>query len=288
MPEILSPFLRIPLELREQIYGYLLPDRDVTSWNARGSCIRMPYDESRFGSLRCDGGPCDPAILRASRQMNREASAVLYRRIFTIQVRPDGFDFLADSFGTLENIRCFDFGAAKRLRIVILAPSRDQPAQMFVIRENFIALLNVLKRFSHLQDLEIELAYGDQTGAWWSMESKTPTNSMDVGFPDIYLALQSCRLLRNVGLARIAVQPERACEDKMVREWITKFEDLMQAEKPVLKWEIDVVSELTEHMRGELPRLEDDLEDRLDGMYPSEIENYMDLCDLRKLTRRRW
>ena len=112
--------------------------------------------------------------------------------MFALHVRASGFEFLEDNFGTLEKTRHFNFSAAKGLRIMILAPSRDQPAQMFAIRENFIALLNVLKWFPRLQYLETMLVSGDRNGDWWP---ETPTDSMNVGFPDYFLILQPCRLL---------------------------------------------------------------------------------------------
>lgn len=92
---------------------------------------------------------------------------------------------------------------------------------------------------------------GDRNGDWWPEWSTTATDSINVGFPDYFLVLQPCLLLRNVGRACITVPAERAYNDRMVQERITKFKDLMEDTGPVLRWEIDAVSNLTGRMKGE-------------------------------------
>lgn len=127
MSAILLPFLRVPLELREQIYGHLLPDKEVIDWDFSSLEFHYGTDdhEEWLRSLRNDYSPCAPAVLCASRQTNGEASGVLYRRMFVLHVRANRFEFLEDNLGTLEKIRHFNLSAAKGLRSMILAPSRD-------------------------------------------------------------------------------------------------------------------------------------------------------------------
>ena len=66
-----------------------------------------------------------------------------------------------------------------------------------------------------------------------------------------------------MGHACITVPAERAYKDRMVQERITKFKDLMEDTGPVLRWEVDAVSNLTEPMRVKLPRLKRELEKTL-------------------------
>lgn len=58
-------FLKIPLELRTRIYDMLLPNQDVRA-------IQGP------GTLRADGKPCQPAILRVNQQIHDEATTFMY------------------------------------------------------------------------------------------------------------------------------------------------------------------------------------------------------------------
>ena len=93
-----SPLLRLPLELRDQIYGYLLPDVDEI-------CIKPGFKENvyhegdiewfdRFFDLRRDGDSCYPAVLAVNKQVNTEASRIMWNRIYTITVSPNCIEFL--------------------------------------------------------------------------------------------------------------------------------------------------------------------------------------------------
>jgi hypothetical protein len=87
----IPPFLRVPLEIREQIYGELLPDE----WLIPAEKRPRPPDSELFpfvkytGSyqpLREDCGLCYPEILRVSHQIHTEAIAVMYRGL-VIQIK---------------------------------------------------------------------------------------------------------------------------------------------------------------------------------------------------------
>lgn len=67
-PSTSFPFLRLPVELRVQIYQYLIPDLPVPTW----------FSNYRRSPLRRDGAPCCPAILRTCRTIYRELVAEWY------------------------------------------------------------------------------------------------------------------------------------------------------------------------------------------------------------------
>lgn len=73
-PADLPNFFRLPLELRLQIYGYLLPNVPV-----------IPPDQRRgigsgLASLRLDGDLCYAEIMRANRQVSAETTDMLYSK----------------------------------------------------------------------------------------------------------------------------------------------------------------------------------------------------------------
>ena len=94
--ELTSPFLRLPLELREQIYECLLPNTDIIP-AFRNYEERRPFDDILFQPpagenlsvtmthmiqyvpLRKDKGSCHPEILRVNRQIYEEATRVINR-----------------------------------------------------------------------------------------------------------------------------------------------------------------------------------------------------------------
>jgi hypothetical protein len=70
-------FLRVPVEIRNRIYGLLLPDTDVPA----------RFSTSRFLTTR--GDLVDTAILRVNHQIHEEATRCLYAsNVFTIEVAP--------------------------------------------------------------------------------------------------------------------------------------------------------------------------------------------------------
>ena len=96
-----SPFMRLPTELRDLLYGHLLPneadiggalDWKVHSWGC--TSIAGQYEErsrmlekkdswEELLRLRRDGDRCHPAILAVNKQIHAEASRVLYARTYT-------------------------------------------------------------------------------------------------------------------------------------------------------------------------------------------------------------
>ena len=137
------PFLRLPLELRDKIYGHLLP-------NEEDICIApgfihdvyhegdMQWVEELFDP-RKGGDSCHTAILAVNKQINAEASRVMYSRTFTIGVSGTSISFLQDHYRTKERTNhgeylnvwehfptSFPFHRIRALRIQVTTPqSRD-------------------------------------------------------------------------------------------------------------------------------------------------------------------
>ena len=110
-----APIMRLALELRQQIYNYLLPDLPVietpkllyqskyghepnwqTEWNLHG---RLMYEWSDLRvPLRYDRQHCSTAILSVNRQLYEEASSYLYHRKFVFSVSPFYISFLRNRY----------------------------------------------------------------------------------------------------------------------------------------------------------------------------------------------
>ena len=97
-----SPFLRLPLELRDQIYGYLMPDVDEV-------CTKPGFKENVYHEgdiewfdnlfeLRRDGDYCYPAILAVNKQVHAEASRIMWNRTYTIRASPKSIEFLGAEY----------------------------------------------------------------------------------------------------------------------------------------------------------------------------------------------
>ena len=118
-----SPFLRLPLEIRDMIYGHLLPDEDdicsALPWKVHfypgHTAVDHVEQVNRIASLRRDGAPCYPEILRVNHQIYEEASRILYARAFTITVTSCRVSFLREHYQE-KGIRhkCYGYSGAER------------------------------------------------------------------------------------------------------------------------------------------------------------------------------
>ncbi|KAL2063163.1 hypothetical protein VTL71DRAFT_6235 [Oculimacula yallundae] len=79
--------LRLPLELRMQIYSHLVPDTTIPS-------------SSRFRPLRMDGGACAPALFAVNRRIHDEMLEAWYKNpdaIYIIAIGKTGLKFLGQT-----------------------------------------------------------------------------------------------------------------------------------------------------------------------------------------------
>ena len=77
----LPPFLNLPVEIRLEIYSYLLPN---THSYTNGICDPTAVSQA---SLRTDSAPCRPAIVFTCKKIYHEAIALLYhKRCFNFDI----------------------------------------------------------------------------------------------------------------------------------------------------------------------------------------------------------
>jgi len=90
------PFLRLPPEIRNQIYALLAPDLGcITPWIAR----IIKAKPLRY-SFRKDDEKCGPSILRLNRQIYTEALPIWYGTTwYSLEVTKSGFKFLLADTG---------------------------------------------------------------------------------------------------------------------------------------------------------------------------------------------
>ncbi|RDW72207.1 hypothetical protein BP5796_08241 [Coleophoma crateriformis] len=85
------PLFELPLEIRLLIYRYLVPNIF-----ADDETFRKPF--------RDDGGPCCPALLRANKQIYREAIGEFYgQEYFGLWIKPSGWAFARSSGMPIKN-----------------------------------------------------------------------------------------------------------------------------------------------------------------------------------------
>ncbi|RDW65989.1 hypothetical protein BP6252_09624 [Coleophoma cylindrospora] len=85
------PLLELPFEIRLLIYRYLVPNIF-----ADDATFRKPF--------RDDGGPCCPALLRANKQIYREAIGEFYGlEYFGLWINPSGWAFARSSGMPIKN-----------------------------------------------------------------------------------------------------------------------------------------------------------------------------------------
>jgi hypothetical protein len=93
-----SPFLQLPLELREMIYSYLVPDKSVAIFE---SFSHAPPSKT----FRNDGTACSAAMLRVNRQCHHEMVPLFYgTAVFAMYVEPDEISFLSQPIYAYEPV----------------------------------------------------------------------------------------------------------------------------------------------------------------------------------------
>lgn len=141
----MSSLLNLPLRLRTQILGYLLPDKEVLDpdWSSFDWKISFHHDKISSGfsfstflgspkfiypTLRCtyrhDGDRCHTAILRTNRELHHEGTSIMYCRTFVLTIYSWGVGFLGRLDSAFDFRKPFEFPwhLAKHVQIRI-APS---------------------------------------------------------------------------------------------------------------------------------------------------------------------
>lgn len=240
----MSPFLKLPNELRNQILGYLVPDLDVIS------NIFQPECDSRhcggvFGGefcLRKDHDSRHMKILRVNRQLYAEGSSIAYGRTFLVKIEWNAIDFLTYSLSFtrgLENtVGLFPFHMVRHLHVEIISTRRAAPAA--VLLHNTICICRELSRAPEVQNLQISFVNNNWEGfrdddspkksGWRQRASKSLERRRSGGnrpLPhstdqwhsiddDVEVALQPFGLLRNVKQCIINLPPLLEAEDGLI------------------------------------------------------------------------
>lgn len=93
-----SGFNSLPLEIRDEIYRHLLPDVDDICPVPHSR--RQLYRRNNTPSLRIDDSQCHPSVLALNKQINAEASRVLYARTYTLKFCLNRVTFLGRDYAS--------------------------------------------------------------------------------------------------------------------------------------------------------------------------------------------
>ncbi|APA13433.1 hypothetical protein SS1G_07962 [Sclerotinia sclerotiorum 1980 UF-70] len=179
----IAHIFRLPLELREQIYSYVLPDQERAFSDSTSLSISDPHD-------------CILNIICCNRQIYAEARDILHRRTISFSSSPDQ-EYLISNVPCLHGL---DFSQVPRVKFEL------NPFQYTTtipeLWKSLLLLCHALKRFFHIPHLQIECdgrlprtkppLYLDET-------------DLDRGPLVTAILLQPFNLLRNIGHAEVSI-----------------------------------------------------------------------------------
>lgn len=114
-------FFKLPPELRAQILGHFLPDKDVIAcceWYSR--IATEPWNAALPASLRENDAKCHMSILAVNRQLYRKGTDIFYGRTYKIEISREGVTFLGGCKPSLFATN-FPFHHVRRLCIGVSA-----------------------------------------------------------------------------------------------------------------------------------------------------------------------
>jgi hypothetical protein len=174
--------LKLPTEIRMEIFSYLLPDRPISAWLDR--------------SLRRDGFKCTSDLLLVSKQIHSEAQDVLYRtQPYTVSIQRNtlnmcGRAYYHDISGsqlTTPNSNpgrlpvrppMLDKIKSIRIQITMIKPSTrlnrrgrsrynwDEEVEIYDLRDSVQCLLHMLQSRNSLHHLSIVFCTQNQLDDW--------------------------------------------------------------------------------------------------------------------------
>ncbi|CAD6451382.1 c2d81898-a4f9-4649-98fa-5c25db1ef839 [Sclerotinia trifoliorum] len=179
----IAHIFRLPLELREQIYNYVLPDQERTFSNSTSLSISDPHY-------------CILNVICCNRQIYAEVRDLLHRRTISFSSTPDQ-EYLVSNIPCLHGL---DFSQVPLVKFEL------NPFQYTTtipeLWRSLLLLCHALKRFSHIPQLQIECdgrlprtkppLYLDET-------------DLDRGPLVTALLLQPFNLLHNIGDAKVTI-----------------------------------------------------------------------------------
>ena len=165
------PLMSLPYEIRSKILGYLLPSAlEIIPSNISPDCVAH-VDNVPF---RPQGERCYTSILRTSRQLYSEGTAVLYNRAFRIILAPEEFSFLGLSYRVrshgrprfrkversnpllrgLERLALFPFHKAKQIQIQIWTSVCQ--LNLYILMKKLVGLCFFLNKESGLKNVRVD------------------------------------------------------------------------------------------------------------------------------------
>lgn len=195
------PFLRLPLELREKIYFYLLPyNKNHVFESDRGCNINANFSDVLVHSKWSSEGRYKPpdewvrkpiaynvSILSVNRQINGEASAFLFRgSTIKMIIWQWGIDFLEPKSGDNKQawyksfLAGFNYSQPKKIVIEICASTFCEPERIVGFRQSILHLCEVLRMCPQIAHLEIRLGVlkgetGGYVGSYFDCDSVKET-----------------------------------------------------------------------------------------------------------------
>lgn len=169
-----SPFLRLPVELRLEVYKYLFPlynrkENDYEKgWYSDWVVDYRELDANGRYRQRIKGN-AHTAILRTNKQIHTEALDVLFHgSVFRVQIYPRGIVFMRKLYISSKALtKGFGFVRPEKLAIQINHSESGNPKDIVEIRNHVITLCQSLKRTGQLPCIDVEPAwmrwYNDHT-----------------------------------------------------------------------------------------------------------------------------
>ncbi|CAF9925712.1 hypothetical protein IMSHALPRED_006762 [Imshaugia aleurites] len=223
------PFMRLPVEIRLQVYKIYLVDRYSPSPAQIHEGI---LDQSHWAILEKDHWAQSSAeILRVSKAVNAEVLDLLrHASTFSLRVcwQDATFDRLAMSCFRVRGKR-LDYDRIAHLKVEIYPPHHHRPTDMVQIWRHVHKLCSDLQEASRIQHLSIY--FMENQYAKWSPDNK-PWDSMALSYDsdrspsDVLHILDLFRLLINVTKAQIYL-PISLMEDASLQESRQDAEEVM-------------------------------------------------------------
>ena len=221
----LFPFMRLPVEIRLQIYKEYLFERYRL----------LPVEIHEMNLDPHHRNKCPPEILQVSKAINTEVKDLLQQETtFTLRIcwQDATFDGFVRSCLQAKGKR-LDYGHMAHLRIEIYPPHLNRPIDMVCIWRHVQKLCEDLQRASCLQHLSIQFMENEY--AAWSLDDR-PLETMGVlqntngRSCDIIHVLDLFKLLTNVTKAQIHL-PGLLNDDRGLQNLRQDVEEVMMKVK---------------------------------------------------------
>lgn len=230
-------FLALPIEISDQILGYLLPDRDVIQVDL---ATRPSRDSRTFDTrFRYDNDACHLNILRTNRQLYEEGSRITYKRTFLIELDSHVISFNRHEYPTpfgrnskhrlpgplFEKLQ-FPFAKVRRLEIQL----RDVVPDLLDLVTNITMCCRRLDKEPSLKSLQIRfpdyrfLIWPNNRGQFLDFQ-RNPDRRFNRR-KDVQVVLRQLAHLRNVGKASI-ILPQHQRENSEYQTLVRECEQMM-------------------------------------------------------------